>query len=329
MSQIIPRERRAGRSTGHRSDSDAAGGGPRDAGAAASRRRRSSRQPSTWWFLVPAAIFFVFVVVIPGVRGLYYSLTNWDGLSATYDFVGLANFLALPSDALFQAAFWQTLFYTVAVTVLQTLVGLALALALNTAIRSRNWLRVLFFAPAIVSPVVVAALWKYIYAPDGPLDQILTALGLGQVAPNWLGDLTLAKWSVTFVIVWQLAGITMVIYLAGLQSIPRETIEASQVDGAGSWQTLRHITLPLLQPATAVVVLLALISNVKLFDQVWVMTGGGPGTATQTLTTALYQKAFISGDFGGASAIAVVVTVLSAVLTVFQLVATRSNGGAR
>lgn len=280
------------------------------------RNRRYHRYPLMVW-LIPAAIVYVVVMVVPSIRGLFYAFTDWNGLSPDYSFVGLKNFRAVFKDPLTLAATVQTLFYAVVVTLAETVLGLLLALGLTSGIRTRNALRVVLFMPFVVMPIVVAFLWKYIYTPSGPLDQLVTALGLP--APDWLGSPTVARWSVVVAIVWQLLGLSIVIFIAALISMPEEVIEAAHVDGASAVQRFWHITLPLVRPAITIVVVLSMLTCFKLFDQVWVLTQGGPINSTQTLTTAMYQKAFTFGQFGQASVLAVLITVLGLTASLVQL----------
>lgn len=280
------------------------------------RNRHYHRYPLMVW-LIPAAAVYIVVTVVPSLRGVVYAFTDWNGLSADYDFVGLKNFRSVFKDPLTLAATVQTLFYAVVVTIAETVLGLLLALGLTSGIRTRNLLRVVLFMPFVVMPIVIAFLWKYIYTPSGPLDQLVTAFGLP--APDWLGSPTVARWSVVVAIVWQLLGLSIVIFIAALISMPQDVIEAAHVDGASAVQRFWHITLPLVRPAVTIVVVLSMLTCFKLFDQVWVLTQGGPVNSTQTLTTAMYQKAFTFGQFGQASVLAVLITLLGLVASLAQV----------
>ena len=275
--------------------------------------RRRSRTPA--WFVLPALALYAFVVLVPSVKGAGLAFTDWDGLNPVKHYVGLENFRHLWSDPAARGALRQTLIIAVAITVVQNALGLALAMGVHSLIKSRFVLRVLLFAPAVMTPVVTAALWKYMLAPDGAINSLLDGIGLGSWQQNWLGQGNLALGSVIGVIVWQFAGYSMVIFLAGLQGIPAEVYEAAAVDGAGAWQRFRSIVLPLLAPATTVNLMLSVIGGLKLFDQVWVMTGGGPGDSTETLSTLLYKNAFQFNEYGYSVAIAIVLTVFVAVIS--------------
>jgi raffinose/stachyose/melibiose transport system permease protein len=290
------------------------------------RSGRAGRRPGPpWWFMVPALLLFGFVVLVPSARGVYYAFTDWDGLSPNLSFVGLGNFVEMVGDPDARQAMWHTLLIAVAITVIQNGIGLLLALGVNSAIRSRNVLRVLLFAPAVITPIVTAYLWRNLLGPDGAINSLLGAIGLGSWRQNWLGDPDLALWSVVAVIVWQFAGYSMVIFLAGLQSVPREIYEAAAIDGAGAVRRFWSVIRPLLAPAFTVNLMLSIIGGIKLFDQVYALTGGGPGHATDTLSTLIYKDAFTLGEFGYSIALAVVLTVVVAVASSAQYLVLSRN----
>jgi len=273
-------------------------------------KRRHSERAAELLFLVPALGVYLIVLVYPMLRGTIYAFTNWNGLSPNYRFVGFANFIHLTGDAQVLAAISTTLIMAVSLVVLQTGIGLVLALALDHRLRSRNLLRTLFFMPVVLTPVVVSFVWQYLLSSRGPVNLLLAAIGLGGWQQDWLGNPRLAVCSVIALTLWQSVGIAMVILLAGLQGVPRELIEAAQIDGANPWQRFRHIVLPLLAPAITITVVLALIHGLKFFDQVFVLTGGGPGYATETLSTVIYKTSFQFTESGYGSSIALVFSVL-------------------
>jgi raffinose/stachyose/melibiose transport system permease protein len=279
-----------------------------------------------WLFLVPAAAFYLFVVLWPSVQGAGLAFTDWDGLSSDRAFVGFENFVRLAQDPKAAGAIGRTLVIAFTITIVQNAIGLLLALGVNSRIKSRNILRVLLFAPAIITPVATAYLWQNLYSPDGAVNSLLNAVGLGALAQNWLGDSDVAIWSICIVVVWQFAGYSMVIFLANMQGISTEVIEASYVDGAGPFRRFWSIIRPELAPSITINLMLSIIGGLRLFDQVWVMTGGGPGGSTETMTTLLYKNAFQFGDFAYGIAIAVVLTVLVAILSSGQyFVLSRQN----
>ncbi|NUS27546.1 MAG: sugar ABC transporter permease [Streptomyces sp.] len=268
--------------------------------------------------MAPALLLFAFVVLVPSARGLYYAFTDWDGLDPDFSFVGLDNFAEMTRDADAVQAIWHTLLIAVAITIVQNAVGLLLALGVNSAIRTRNLLRVLLFAPAVVTPIVTAYLWRNLLGPDGAVNSLFGAVGLDGLRQDWLGSPDLALWTIVAVIVWQYAGYSMVIFLAGLQSVPPEIHEAASLDGAGPVRRFWSVTRPLLAPAFTINLLLSSIGGLKLFDQVYALTGGGPGHATDTLSTLIYKDAFTLGEFGYSIALAVVLTIVVAIASTGQ-----------
>ena len=293
--------------------------------APAPRGRRARRRPlrvgqsrTLLLFAIPALAFYGFSVVAPSVRGAFLAFTNWDGLSRDSDFVGFDNFVRIFTTTSSLEALKMTLIFAFAITVLQNGIGLLLALGVNSGLKSQNLLRVVFFAPVVITPVVVAYLWKFMLTPNGPVNGALAAVGLGDAAPSWLGDPTWAAVSIVMMVVWQHAGYSMVIYIAGLQSIPQELSEAAAVDGAGAWRRFWSVTWPLLAPATAINVMLTIIGGLKMFTEVYVLTAGGPGGATETLSTLLYKSAFSFNEFGYGISLALVLALVVGVFSVAQ-----------
>jgi raffinose/stachyose/melibiose transport system permease protein len=287
--------------------------------------RAGSRPGPPWWFAVPALLLFAFVVLVPSARGVYYAFTDWDGLSPDFAFVGVGNFVEMASDPAARQALGQTLVIAVAITVIQNGIGLLLALGVNSAIKSRTVLRVFLFAPAVVTPIVTAYLWRNLLGPDGAVNSLLATVGLESWRQDWLGDPDLALWAVVGVVVWQFAGYSMVIFLAGLQSVPKELYEAAAIDGAGPVRRFWSVVRPLLAPALTVNLMLSIIGGIKLFDQVYALTGGGPGHATDTLSTLIYKDAFTLGEFGYSTALAVVLTIVVAVFSTGQYLVLSRN----
>ncbi|WP_017579912.1 carbohydrate ABC transporter permease [Nocardiopsis valliformis] len=282
------------------------------------RGRVQSGQAVPWWFLLPALAFFAFVVLVPSLQGAWFAFTDWDGIARERTFVGLEQFREILDGRGSRTAVGNTLIIALSVTVVQNVIGLLLALGLHSAVRSRNILRVFFFAPAVITPVVAAYLWRYLYAPRGAINAVLDAVGLGFLQQDWLGNSSIALWSVVAVIIWQFAGLSMVIFLAGLQTIPKELHEAAAVDGAGPVRRFWNVTRPMLAPAITINLMLSVIGGLKLFDQVWVMTGGGPGGATDTLSTVIYRQAFQFNQFAYSTALALVLTGFVIVLSAVQ-----------
>jgi len=289
-------------------------------------RRRASERTWGLWFIAPAGAFFLFAFLWPSIQGVVYSFTDWYGRSTGWEWVGIANYQRLLSDPLLLATFGHTLLITVVLMGGANAIGLGLALLLNQPLKSRAFLRMVFFLPVVLTPVVVANIWKFILLPDGALNTFLATIGISGSA--WLGDPTTALVAVIVTMVWQITGLCMVLYLAGLQNIPEDIIEAAHLDGAGAWGRFVHVTLPSLTPAVTVSVLLTGLIGLKAFDQPWILTGGGPGNATQTLSTAQYQVTFQFGDFAYGSTFSVLIALLTLIAALLQQVALRKKKNA-
>jgi raffinose/stachyose/melibiose transport system permease protein len=272
---------------------------------------------SLWWFVVPAAVVYAYVVLVPAVQGTYSAFTNWSFAHQEKAFVGLDNFAkALRADAGSTAI--RTLFIAVVVVVAQNVLGLGLALLLHGPIMGRHVLRAVIFAPLVVSSLVVGYLFKYIFGPagGGAVNGVLAALGQHPV--DFLGNPTSALWIIMAAVVWQFTGATMVIYLAGLQGVPPELEEAAALDGAGYWQRVWYVIRPLIAPAITINLMIGLIGGLKIFDQIFSITGGGPGNQTQTISTLQYLIFGSFGEYGRAQAIAVILTIGVGVLAFIQ-----------
>lgn len=269
-------------------------------------------------FLIPAFAFYLFVVVVPSMRGVVYAFTDWSGLSPDREFIGLSQFKRVFEDSDSSGALKNTFFIAIGITILQNLVGLLIALGLYTKVKSRNILRTMFFAPAVVAPVATAYLWQYMFAPTGPINSIFENVGLAFLAQDWLGNPNVVLWSIIIVVIWQFAGYSMVIFLAGLEGVPREIVEAAEIDGASYWKRFWYVIRPFLYPAITVTFMLSIIGGFKLFDQVYILTGGGPGQASQTISTMMYRNAFQFGEFAYSTALAVLLTIVVAAFSSIQ-----------
>jgi raffinose/stachyose/melibiose transport system permease protein len=283
-------------------------------------RRRRAGGPKTipWALALPGvALLLAFHFVAP-LSGAWYSLTDWNGI-ASPRWVGLDNFRQIFTSSLTRDAFFHTLLLAATFLVSVNAIGLALALGLNRALKSRNILRSLFFLPAIVTPIATSYIWQYIFTYDGPLNHVLDAVGLGSWRRPWIGDPQWALWTVLVVLVWQYSGLAMVIFLAGLQAVPSELDEAAAVDGATTLFRLRTVTLPLLAPAVTISATLTMIIGLRVFDQVLALTGGGPVGASETLATQVWQQTFVFGKFGYGTALALVLAAVVGALALGQL----------
>jgi multiple sugar transport system permease protein len=268
-------------------------------------------------FIAPNLLGFAAFTLVPMVFALFLSVMKWDGAGAI-TFAGMKNFARLLTDDTFKISALNTLYY-VAGTVPATLIcSLGLAILLNKEIKGRNVFRAIFFFPYVASLVAVAVVWNMMFHPSmGPVNSILTALGVTN-PPRWSASVTWAMPTVILASIWKNMGYYMIIYLAALQGIPRDLYEAARIDGANGRQCFRSITLPLLTPATFFVTMMLTINSFKVFDLIYVMTGGGPGRATNVLVYAIYNAAFIEFDYGYSSAMALVLFLLVLAITVAQ-----------
>ncbi|MGH7921146.1 MAG: carbohydrate ABC transporter permease [Candidatus Dormibacteraceae bacterium] len=298
------------------------------------RSRRAAWSPGVGvLFVLPALGFFAVFIGFPLVRSLYLSLTAWPGFGPTA-FTGGANYARLLADPVFLTALRVTLIYTLVATVLQTAVPMAIAILLNAGWRGGIAFRTLLFVPAVVSLTVSGIIWNLVLSPQGgPLDLALGSAGLKSLALPWLSDTATALPAIIVVSLWQATGVYMLIFYAGLQGIDETLYESARIDGASRWQQVRHLTVPLLRPMIGVVVTLNVIHGLKVFDLMFVMTGGGPDHATETLATYLYSLSFGSAtgglpEFGYAAAIGFVIFVLGLILTAFLTRFRQSAGDA-
>lgn len=269
-------------------------------------------------FIIPNLIGYSVFVFAPVCFSFVLSFMKWDGSQAPMEFVGLANFTQIFGDRLFRGAFSHTVVYAL-MTVLPTLIlSMLLAVLLNSKIKGMSFYRTAFFFPYIASIVAVGAVWNMLFQPDfGPINEFLKFIGIAN-PPRWVVDTDWAMAAIAIVTVWKYMGYYMIVYLAALQGISNSLYEAAGIDGANGWQKLRYITIPMLTPTTFFVLIMLTIQCFKVFDLVYVMTGGGPGNATQTLVNYIYDKAFTSWQFGPASAGAIVLFAVVLVITLIQ-----------
>ncbi len=284
---------------------------------------RTSRNTLLGWsFLLPNFLGFALLTMVPVVLLFYYAFTTWDIFGGA-EWTGLDNARQLMRDSSFWAALRNTLYYTVFHIPLTLVVSLGLAILLNKRLRAVAFFRTVAFFPYIASIVAVAQVWNMLFSPGyGPINAVLRAVGVDH-PPGWT---TSADWSMPAVILvgtWREMGYFMLIFLAGLQTVPGELYEAARVDGANAWQRLRAVTLPCLRPTTFFVVVMLTINSFKILDLILVMTNGGPGQSTLVLAQYIYRKGFEENQFGYASAVSVVLFLLCFLVTVVQFVVNR------
>jgi raffinose/stachyose/melibiose transport system permease protein len=280
-------------------------------------------------FVLPAFVLYGVFVLYPVAYGLFISFTNWDGLSASYEFVGARNYRnLLTNDAVFAKSVVNNLKFMLFVVVLQTALSLVFALFLVRNTKGNIALRTLYFLPTILASVSVAFIWTAMY--DTNFGVIKAILGLFGVAngPGWLADPDIAIYSVAFAQVWAHTGQLMIIFIAGLQAIPRELFEVAEIEGATKLQTFRAVTWPLIAPAAAIVIAYTTLQSFKAFELVFAMTRGGPNYATEIIATFIYRLAFQGYKFGYASAASMIFMVFVAAVTWIQFKLLRTGRAA-
>jgi len=285
-----------------------------------SGRGATRAHPALLLFPLPALVVYVIFFAIPTVQAVQYAVTDWDGFSATYDNVGIENFRRiLTGDDLFVNALTNNVKFMLVVVVFQTAFALMLAVFLVKNSRGSVLLRALFFFPTILSSVSVAFIWKFIYDPNFGLgNRVLGALGVSDaVAPAYLGNPAAAIYWVAVTQIWFHAGQMMVIFVAGLQAVPAELYEAAEVDGASKWTQFRHITWPMIAPATAIVVAYTTIQSFKAFDLILGLSGNPPKMSMDILSTRIYTS-FANSEFGYAAAESLVFMAVIAAIVVAQ-----------
>lgn len=284
-----------------------------------SKQKRALRTNLTGYaFIMPNLIGYCVFVFVPVCFSFILSVMKWDASQAPMEFVGMQNFVQILGDRIFRKTFFNTIEYAL-LTVVPTLVlSLLLAVFLNSKIKGILFFRTSFFFPYIASIVAVGAVWNMLFQPDfGPINQFLRFIGIAN-PPRWVVDVNWAMVAIAIVTIWKYTGYYMIVYLAALQGIPTSLYEAASIDGANGWQKLRYITVPMLTPTTFFVLIMLTIQCFKVFDLVYVMTGGGPGNATKTLVNYIYEKAFVSWQLGPASAGAIILFAVVLGITLVQ-----------
>ena len=264
------------------------------------------------FFLSPPLIVFSIFVLIPLINSFYYGFTNWNGFNTDYDFVGLENYTRIASDNLFQNSIINTVIWLISAILIPTILGLLLALLIDSQVRGSNFFKSVFYLPICLSAVVVGQIWIWIYQQEwGLLNTIINLFSENSFEYAWLSKPDTSLYSVIIAWSWQQTALSMVIYLAGLTSIPKTLLEASQIEGANIIQRTFFIVIPLLIPATIIVVALSMINSLKGFDILYIMTEGGPFHSSDTLAMHMYNESFRKYRMGYGSAISVVLFLIA------------------
>lgn len=274
------------------------------------RGRPGEPRLSAFLYIAPAFLLYGLFILIPALNGAWFSLFKWDGVSIG-EWVGLANYTDALGDPLVQEAFIHAFVLVAFYAVIPVSLGLIATAALSRhRIRGLASVRTLIFLPQVLAAVVIGVAWQWMYNPQGPINALLTAVGLGGIARPWLGEPGLALPAVGIIGTWVTVGLCTVLFLAGVQQIPLDRYEAARVDGAGPVQEFFAVTLPGLRNEISVALLLTVVDALRAFDIVFVTTKGGPGTETVVPTLLIYKRAFVSGQVGSAAAIATILTAV-------------------
>lgn len=283
------------------------------------QRKKRGIDKTALAFIAPALILYVLFIIVPTVSSVYYSFTSWDGISPDVKFIGLANYKEIFTSARFGNALKNTIILTVFISVLENAFALALAVLVDNIRWGKNFFRSAFYIPVLISGIVSGFIWKIMYNYNfGAINSILTQIGLGDFRQDWLGNTALTLIMIGVVLVWKGAGYYMIIYLASLQSVSTDVIEAAEIDGASPWQRFRMITIPLISGAFTINFTLSLINGLKVFDQINVMTDGGPGFTSETLVYLLYKVGFTEGRQGFGTAVGIMLLFIIIILNTIQ-----------
>lgn len=294
------------------------------------RPRRISTRLTIGLFLLPALLLYLVFVIVPVIQAARFSLFDWNGLEPLTDFIGLKNYQDALADDAFRTGIANNLLIIVLSLTTQIPFALGLAVLLNRRFPGRAVFRLLFFLPYVLSEAITGIVFRLMLQPDSLVDSALQSAGLGALVQDWLGDETLVMFTLFVIISWKYFGFHMILMLAGLQGIPREIEEAALIDGAGRRQVFRHVTLPLLGPTIRVSVFLSMIGALQLFDMVWVMTGGGPLYASNTMAISMFKAGFKETRMGFGSAEAVILFMFGLVVALLyqRFVLRRDTEGA-
>jgi multiple sugar transport system permease protein len=284
-----------------------------------SGRRTLTHPPATGWALVTPALLFVGVfVIVPLIFAVYISLTNWP-LIGDYEFVGLDNYVAIAQDTAFWRSVGYTLLYTAMVTLPILVVGYLMAVLVRANRRGATLLRTLFFLPYVIGLSTLSFLMVLEAQPEsGGVNLILKGLGLTDGTTAWLADGPLATWLIVVLVIWGVSGLTMVMLTAGMQGIPAELYESGEMDGASWWARETRITLPMLRRTIAMSLILSVIGSFLAFTQFYVLTQGGPGSATTPIVLYIYQRAFVQLQVGAATALSIVLIIVVGLVSAAQ-----------
>lgn len=270
-----------------------------------------------YFFVLPALVFYCIFWIFPIFKLFQYSVTDYNGYVQSFNYVGLDNFKQLFQEEVLSISIKNTLIYTAITVILGNIIALMIAVLLNASISGKAFYRSAFYIPTLFSAIVVGFIWSYVYMPqEGLIASFLEKIGITTWDTNFLGSYSKSLYSIIVVDIWKNIGTSVIIFLAGLQTVPHELVEAGKIDGAGKWKLFRFITLPMLATSVTINITLSVINGLKAFDFPFIMTNGGPGISTNTLIYAMYKMAFTDQLFGKAAALGIISFAIIIVITI-------------
>ena len=287
-------------------------------------RRFSSDRIKVFLFLIPAAVLLLVFLVIPIFQCLYYSLFNWNGMGPAEDFIGILNYKKIINDSVFIKAVLNTFAIVGLSLFVQLPLALFLAIMIGRGIKGRAFYRTVFFLPYVLSETITAVMWRILYNPDpkrGFINAVFQAFGWKM--QDWLGNMNLVLFSIFIVLTWKYIGFHMLLYITGLQNIPRDVEEAALIDGVNKRQMLTYITLPLLGGTIRTSAYLSVLGSLQVYAIVWIMTKGGPVNASEVLSTYMYRFSFVRFQLGYGAAVAIVMLIISLIFSITYMSLTR------
>lgn len=280
--------------------------------------KKKSQNLTLLIFAAPALIVYLIFKLYPAISGIYYSMTDWNGLSKTYNFIGLKNFIEMMGDTYFWSSMWFTLKYVIVMVIVANVVALTLAVAIESRDHAKGFFRTIFYMPNMISMVIGGYMWMFIFTKV--LYYIADNWGVTFFDKSWIGEPKYAFIAIIIVAAWGAVGYLMIIYMAALQGVPTELKEAAALDGAGAWTRFWNVTFPLIQHAVTICIFWTLNSGFQVFDVIYSLTGGGPGRATQSAAINIYEEAFQGNiRYGYATAKSTMLFLIVLVITAVQL----------
>lgn len=282
------------------------------------KKRLNPRMVTFYLMVLPALLLFAFFHTFPALQGIYYSFTNWNGITLDYDFVGLKNYMNLFKDTVVRDSYIFTFKFAVIAAILVNIISLAVAIGLNSKIKGKNFFRAVYFLPNVLSVLIVGFIFNFFFT--NVLPGLGERLSIDFFSINILGDEKIAWIGILLVFIWQACAFNIILYLSGLQTVPGELYEASSLDGATKWQQFWKVTFPMIAPFFTINMVLSMKNSLMVFDQIVAMTNGGPGSSTTSISLLIYTGGFSGGEFAFQSANAVIYFIVIMLISVFQLI---------